>query len=99
MRARAHARAHTHAHTRTHNIMGMLYTRAHAHSHAHARTQNIIGMLYTKDLILVDPDDELETRTLVSFQGRAMTHFILDITPLHEARARARASGAMRGVL
>jgi metal transporter CNNM len=46
--------------------------------------QNIIGILYTKDLILVDPDDELELRTLVAFQGKANVQFILDSTPLNE---------------
>ncbi|EIE24396.1 DUF21-domain-containing protein [Coccomyxa subellipsoidea C-169] len=46
--------------------------------------QNIIGILYTKDLILVDPDDELEIRTLVTFQGKHTVQYILDITPLNE---------------
>ncbi|CAL8467383.1 g6920 [Coccomyxa elongata] len=46
--------------------------------------QNIIGILYTKDLILVDPDDELEIRTLVTFQGKDTIQYILDITPLNE---------------
>ena len=31
---------------------------------------NIVGILYAKDLILVDPDDEIEVSTLLSFHGR-----------------------------
>eukprot|EP00899_Mesostigma_viride_P005795 jgi/Mesvir1/15216/Mv06446-RA.1 len=32
--------------------------------------QNMVGLLYAKDLILVDPDDEIEVRTILSFHGR-----------------------------
>ncbi|KAK9806553.1 hypothetical protein WJX73_000035 [Symbiochloris irregularis] len=46
--------------------------------------QNIVGILYTKDLILVDPDDELEISTVISFHGKAHVQYILDITPLDE---------------
>jgi metal transporter CNNM len=28
----------------------------------------IVGMLFTKDLILVDPDDELEVSTIMGFR-------------------------------
>jgi hypothetical protein len=31
-------------------------------------------------------DDELEIRTLVSFQGKHTIQYILDITPLNEVR-------------
>lgn len=48
--------------------------------------QNIVGILYTKDLILVDPDDELEIQTVISLHGKAHVQYILDITPLDEVR-------------
>ena len=48
--------------------------------------QNIVGILYTKDLILVDPDDELEIQTVISFHGKAHVQYILDITPLDEVQ-------------
>lgn len=31
---------------------------------------NIVGILFVKDLILVDPDDELEIATVMAFRGR-----------------------------
>eukprot|EP00898_Chlorokybus_atmophyticus_P008522 jgi/Chlat1/8671/Chrsp88S08059 len=31
---------------------------------------NMVGLLYAKDLILVDPDDEIEVRAILSFHGR-----------------------------
>ncbi len=31
-------------------------------------------------------DDEIEIRTLVSFHGKSSAQYILDITPLNEAR-------------
>lgn len=46
--------------------------------------QNIIGILYVKDLILLDPDDEIEVKTVITFHGRAGVRFILDSTPLSE---------------
>lgn len=56
--------------------------------------QNIIGILYTKDLILVDPDDEVEVRAIIALQGCAGgnpggigsdgVQYILDVTPLNE---------------
>ena len=57
--------------------------------------QNIIGILYTKDLILVDPDDEVEVRAIVALQGCGGggnaggigsdgVQYILDVTPLNE---------------
>ena len=54
--------------------------------------QNIIGILYTKDLILVDPDDEVEVRAIIALQGCASgggnnsdgVQYILDVTPLNE---------------
>lgn len=30
---------------------------------------NVIGILYAKDLILVDPQDQVEIRTILSFHG------------------------------
>jgi len=47
--------------------------------------QNIVGILYVKDLILVDPDDEMEVRTIISFNGRTHLRFVIDTTPLNEA--------------
>jgi metal transporter CNNM len=31
--------------------------------------QNIVGILFTKDLILIDPDDEIEIAAVLSFHG------------------------------
>ena len=45
--------------------------------------QNIIGILFTKDLILVDPDDEVEVRALIAFQNKSV-QYISDATPLNE---------------
>ena len=44
---------------------------------------------YTKDLILVDPDDELEISTVISFHGKAHVQYILDMTPLDEVCSTA----------
>ena len=46
--------------------------------------QCVLGLLYVKDLILVDPDDEMEVRTIIAFNGRAHMRFIPDSTPLNE---------------
>ena len=45
--------------------------------------QNVVGILFTKDLILIDPDDEIEVSAVLSFHGKMMKR-ILDSTPLHE---------------
>ena len=35
---------------------------------------NIVGVLYAKDLILVDPEDEIELATILAFRGRHSGH-------------------------
>jgi metal transporter CNNM len=32
----------------------------------------IVGILFVKDLILVDPDDEMEISTVMAFRGRTV---------------------------
>lgn len=61
--------------------------------------QNIVGILYTKDLILVDPDDELEIQTVISFHGKAHVQYILDITPLDEVCTAVVISGGLQSDL
>ena len=41
---------------------------------------NIVGILYSKDLILVDPEDELEIQTVMNFRGRFGGHIYDDLT-------------------
>eukprot|EP00889_Picochlorum_renovo_P005874 jgi/Picre1/32904/NNA_008233.t1 len=53
---------------------------------------NIVGVLYAKDLILVDPEDEIELMTILSFRGRHGGHVFADIK-LDKALARFLASG------
>mmetsp|Transcript_44265 Transcript_44265/g.71035 ORF Transcript_44265/g.71035 Transcript_44265/m.71035 type:complete len:721 (-) Transcript_44265:233-2395(-) len=38
--------------------------------------QNIIGILFTKDLILIDPDDEVEIAAVISFHGSREGGFV-----------------------
>lgn len=38
--------------------------------------QNIIGMLFTKDLVLIDPDDEVEVAAVISFHGNREGGFV-----------------------
>ena len=38
--------------------------------------QNIVGMLFTKDLILIDPDDEVEIAAVISFHGNREGGFV-----------------------
>lgn len=38
--------------------------------------QNIIGILFTKDLILIDPDDEVEIAAVISFHGNREGGFV-----------------------
>eukprot|EP00803_Ostreobium_quekettii_P010420 evm.model.scf_2415.3 EVM.evm.TU.scf_2415.3 scf_2415:19294-23984(+) len=45
---------------------------------------NIVGILYTKDLILIDPDDEVEVRAVLAFHGRHHERFLADDTTLRE---------------
>ncbi|CAD7701894.1 unnamed protein product, partial [Ostreobium quekettii] len=45
---------------------------------------NIVGILYTKDLILIDPDDEVEVRAVLAFHGRNHQRFLLDSTTLRD---------------
>ena len=51
----------------------------------------IVGILFTKDLILVDPDDEIEVKTLMSFQGVNVKR-VIDSTPLNEVFRMFKAS-------
>eukprot|EP00873_Tetraselmis_striata_P042726 jgi/Tetstr1/462990/TSEL_007930.t2 len=44
----------------------------------------IVGLLYTKDLILIDPADSIELRTLVGLRGNRSVKYVLDSTPLDE---------------
>jgi len=54
--------------------------------------QNIVGVMYAKDLILVDPDDEIELATILSFRGRHGGH-LFDDTTLDTALQKFLASG------
>uniref|UniRef100_A0A061QYX0 Metal transporter CNNM n=1 Tax=Tetraselmis sp. GSL018 TaxID=582737 RepID=A0A061QYX0_9CHLO len=45
---------------------------------------NIIGLLYTKDLILIDPADKIQLRTLVALRGSSNVKYVMDSTPLGE---------------
>jgi CBS domain containing-hemolysin-like protein len=36
----------------------------------HGDRRSVVGVLYAKDLILADPEDELEINTILSFRGR-----------------------------
>ena len=42
--------------------------------------QNIIGILFTKDLILIDPDDEVEIAAVVSFHGNREGGFVRGVS-------------------
>ena len=44
-------------------------------------------------------DDEIEIRTLVSFHGKSSAQYILDITPLNEARTALAAGRVAQNVL
>ena len=44
---------------------------------------NIIGILFVKDLILLDPEDEIELKSLLSFHGKGVD-FVDENTPLGE---------------
>ena len=44
---------------------------------------NIIGVLFVKDLILLDPEDEIELKSLLSFHGKGVD-FVDENTPLGE---------------
>ena len=48
------------------------------------KRSNIIGILYSKDLILIDPDDEVEVKAVLAFHGMAHARFVSDHTRLHE---------------
>jgi len=52
------------------------YTRIPVYS---GERENIVGVLYAKDLILVDPEDEIELSTILSFRGRHGGHVFADI--------------------
>ena len=43
---------------------------------------NVVGILYAKDLILVDPSDEVEVRTILAFHEKKAIK-VLDNTPLN----------------
>ncbi|MEW5319026.1 MAG: hypothetical protein WDW38_010202 [Sanguina aurantia] len=40
---------------------------------------NIVGILFVKDLILVDPDDEMEVSTVMAFRGRNVSRVYEDV--------------------
>lgn len=52
------------------------YTRIPVYS---GERENIVGVLYAKDLILVDPEDEIELSTILSFRGRHGGHVFADV--------------------
>ena len=43
---------------------------------------NVVGILYAKDLILVDPSDEVEVRSILAFHEKKVIK-VLDTTPLN----------------
>ena len=43
---------------------------------------NVVGILYAKDLILVDPSDEVEVKTILAFHEKKVIK-VLDTTPLN----------------
>lgn len=43
---------------------------------------NVVGILYAKDLILVDPNDEVEVKTILAFHEKKVIK-VLDNTPLN----------------
>ena len=43
---------------------------------------NVVGILYAKDLILVDPNDEVEVKTILAFHEKKVIK-VLDTTPLN----------------
>eukprot|EP01025_Chloroclados_australasicus_P030843 TRINITY_DN31030_c0_g1_i5.p1 TRINITY_DN31030_c0_g1~~TRINITY_DN31030_c0_g1_i5.p1 ORF type:complete len:527 (-),score=68.24 TRINITY_DN31030_c0_g1_i5:393-1973(-) len=45
---------------------------------------NIVGILFVKDLILVDPDDEIDLKTVLTFHGSKSVKYILDTTSLKD---------------
>jgi len=48
------------------------------------KRSNIIGILYSKDLILIDPDDEVEVKAVLAFHGMHHARFVPDNISLHE---------------
>lgn len=42
--------------------------------------QNIVGILFTKDLILIDPDDEVEIAAVISFHGNREGGFVRGVS-------------------
>lgn len=65
------------------------YTRIPVYS---GERENIVGVLYAKDLILVDPEDEIELSTILSFRGRHGGHVFAD-TKLDKALSNFLSSG------
>ncbi len=53
---------------------------------------NIVGVLYAKDLILVDPEDEIELATILAFRGRHSGHVSAG-TKLDKALAKFLSTG------
>ena len=53
---------------------------------------NIVGVLYAKDLILVDPEDEIELATILAFRGRYSGH-VSAATKLDQALAKFLSTG------
>ena len=42
--------------------------------------ENIIGILFTKDLILIDPDDEIEVAAVISFHGNSESGYVRTVS-------------------
>ena len=41
---------------------------------------NIVGILFTKDLILIDPDDEIEVAAVISFHGNSESGYVQTVS-------------------
>lgn len=41
---------------------------------------NIVGILFTKDLILIDPDDEIEVAAVISFHGNSESGYVRTVS-------------------
>lgn len=53
---------------------------------------NIIGILFTKDLILINPDDKIEVKSLLAFHGLDHMQFIVEDKFLKETLLRFKSS-------
>lgn len=53
---------------------------------------NIIGILFTKDLILINPDDKIEVKSVLAFHGLEHMQFIIEDQFLKETLLRFKSS-------